>query len=1006
MQRQPDGVCAPTLVQTEPTRFFRDEKGALQAFCPPGFQRDKNNQCQSQTQTPSRWTTKPGPLQVGPKKTCPTDKNDKWDDDYLTRNKDTLPKEPKVIYVDSTATGDGEGSKSKPYPTIQQAIDKAPKNAVILVAPGTYTWGITITKDLHLVGRCTQGVKLVPSATAERPGISAFDSSVHIEGLSLLGRGQTHSYGIHSLGKLLVVRDVRVEKAVDIGISIVSGSSLINQCEVTGTVGDALGNGIRVSTTTGPFALSRSYIHDNARVGLFLQSRDPIDVSENLFVGSSSSPSSIGILSRILATGIEIKTLRIANNNFQSYQTAFHCNDNRAILFEKNWLFQNKTSAHIEKNPAKTLFSSNVFLNSQKTAIHANQVLELTLANNVIEATEPDKAAETGVLVTESTGKTTLRRNVIQSCKIHGVRIEKSTGIAMEENVLRNNGQATAEGSNVSLQENKESILLRFNHIQGGGFWGIVAHSNQDMTLYGNTILSNGKQNEHSAGIFVSKNLGTLTLQLNWLTKNSQQGVKINDTSDIIIDKNRIENNGEQVEGGLGFSLTRSTGVVTENLLQGSHRGAHVTDSPKDTTLKLQRNMWVNNMHAGLSLLNVQGKVTIQNDSFVGNGNAHLHAVNQRGPLSVEQSSFVGATSSKGIASLGQTWSEGTGIWAGALGLVRHVFARHADELCSPTQQGLLPALKDGLSVRARRVPYALDTCQSWNNKLRTEKERREEAACFKQCGNQRGCRWEWKLDESLPKKKIWNPTEKPMLCVANTEAHTCNVPVSSTSPIQSVYHNVRQTEQCLVVEKDPCLSPEMILCNTRLTTKNERQSYCRRSEVDGVLVATCVTWNDDDTTCRPNPKEPTSLCPESTVCIASRMVSIPMNPFPSTIALKKNTFWSNPGPDVVLDMAGHVQLDDNRYHPCNPATNTQCKLRMAYQVCKPTTDNATCLVRDKSSQIGYQPITLPPGKTVVWQKPSPYVSPFDSKLEGSDLKPEKTSVVFHPSLCQELATQ
>ena len=55
---------------------------------------------------------------------------------------------------------EGCGSAEAPYPSLQTAADHAPAGSALLVAPGTYSGGISIDKPLTMVGLCPAGVTL------------------------------------------------------------------------------------------------------------------------------------------------------------------------------------------------------------------------------------------------------------------------------------------------------------------------------------------------------------------------------------------------------------------------------------------------------------------------------------------------------------------------------------------------------------------------------------------------------------------------------------------------------------------------------------------------------------------------------------------------------------------------------------------------------------------------------------------------------------------------------
>lgn len=80
-----------------------------------------------------------------------------------------IPLEPTTQYVDgSYLGGDSDGTASKPWLTITEAVQAAPAGGQIAVAAGSYGEDVVLEdKAVRLWGRCPQLVEVVGSATAE-----------------------------------------------------------------------------------------------------------------------------------------------------------------------------------------------------------------------------------------------------------------------------------------------------------------------------------------------------------------------------------------------------------------------------------------------------------------------------------------------------------------------------------------------------------------------------------------------------------------------------------------------------------------------------------------------------------------------------------------------------------------------------------------------------------------------------------------------------------------------
>jgi hypothetical protein len=94
-----------------------------------------------------------------------------------------------VIYVSSSGSdAKGNGSSGNPYATVTHAVGVAPASAIIMIAPGTYTESITITKSLTLESESSQPTNTIINATGDLNGIAITGANANgttIEGLTV-----------------------------------------------------------------------------------------------------------------------------------------------------------------------------------------------------------------------------------------------------------------------------------------------------------------------------------------------------------------------------------------------------------------------------------------------------------------------------------------------------------------------------------------------------------------------------------------------------------------------------------------------------------------------------------------------------------------------------------------------------------------------------------------------------------------------------------------------------
>lgn len=81
-----------------------------------------------------------------------------------------IPIDATTQYVDAGYTGGAsDGSLSKPWTTIQDALDAAPLDAVVAIAAGTYAEDVTIQQGVKLWGVCPSKVAILGSPSAAQP---------------------------------------------------------------------------------------------------------------------------------------------------------------------------------------------------------------------------------------------------------------------------------------------------------------------------------------------------------------------------------------------------------------------------------------------------------------------------------------------------------------------------------------------------------------------------------------------------------------------------------------------------------------------------------------------------------------------------------------------------------------------------------------------------------------------------------------------------------------------
>lgn len=144
---------------------------------------------------------------------------------------DDLPDEG-VIYVSADARGTATGSRTRPYGTLQHAIDQAQPGDVIALAKGTYDEGIWVDKAVTIRGACAAETTLTAPAS---DGMEAVVWMQYAGGASLRDlRVQARRIGVYVIAaqdEPVRLDDVLIEGTVGYGLfvadAVVEASDLV-----------------------------------------------------------------------------------------------------------------------------------------------------------------------------------------------------------------------------------------------------------------------------------------------------------------------------------------------------------------------------------------------------------------------------------------------------------------------------------------------------------------------------------------------------------------------------------------------------------------------------------------------------------------------------------------------------------------------------------------------------------------------------------------------------------
>lgn len=160
------------------------------------------------------------------------------------------PVDATTVFVDAAYAGGGsDGSRAKPFTTLQPAVDAASANALVAIAQGRYTGGLNVTKSVRLWGRCPSLVEI--SGGTQGVVVSA---SSEMHALSVTGSGQGV---VTRLPRKLLLDKVWIHDTTSSAVSVVSGSDVTLRDSLVEASGD-----VAVFGVASALDIERSVIRD------------------------------------------------------------------------------------------------------------------------------------------------------------------------------------------------------------------------------------------------------------------------------------------------------------------------------------------------------------------------------------------------------------------------------------------------------------------------------------------------------------------------------------------------------------------------------------------------------------------------------------------------------------------------------------------------------------------------------------------------------------------------
>ena len=182
------------------------------------------------------------------------------------------------------------------------------------------------------------------------------------------------------------------------------------------------------------------------------------------------------------------------------------------------------------------------------------------------------KSANDGISI-QNTNNVTVSKNSVSSTKGTGIKVSKSTGVKIKNNVV------TSSKTGISVSNSKNNNIQN-NTVKKSVKSGVEIQKSQDVVVVNNSIVSSG---EHGASISGSTNVD---LEGNKIESNQKNGVNLINTNNIIVNNNTIRYN---TLNGIYFDKNVKNTQITLNNIYHNKCGIELFNSASYT--KINRNI-------------------------------------------------------------------------------------------------------------------------------------------------------------------------------------------------------------------------------------------------------------------------------------------------------------------------------------------------------------------------------------------------------------------------------
>jgi hypothetical protein len=383
-----------------------------------------------------------------------------------------------TTFVDKSYTGGGsDGSKAKPYTSINAAVQAAGQGGHVAVAAGQYDEDVALSKQVKLEGRCAKlvtikgqksgGIDAAVKITAGSATVRGVTVSGPAMGIYVTGAGTQatidttvvtgcSNFGVGAdLGAKLTLTDTTVVGNTGVGVYVDGADAALQRVAVRGTKSDPiyndLGYGVSVSylsaySVPATLKVVDSIIEENLSVGIYVVAANATlegTVVRKTKPDPSNDQGGIGLL--IFTTIKQQATLTMKESLLTGNRTAgLHLSDAAATV-ERSVIMETEARAKDSalgvgilaegKLSSSVLTLKESLLSNNRTAGLLVRGSQATLERSVIEATRSQSAPQVygyglQAYMSGLPSTVTLRDSVVRGNRTAGAVVVDSTLVA------------------------------------------------------------------------------------------------------------------------------------------------------------------------------------------------------------------------------------------------------------------------------------------------------------------------------------------------------------------------------------------------------------------------------------------------------------------------------------------------------------------------------------------------------------------------------------------------